>query len=196
MDEPDDAQSVKARRGPRLNALAFFWGFAEATFFFIIPDVLFSGLAINHFRKALQALAWAVVGALTGGLFLYWLSGRIALASLEGYLLHVPFLTRWMLDTVGSGMQADPVATFLTSGFRGIPYKVYVVYAAVVQLPLAAFIGLSILMRVLRFSLTLVLTAGAAAVLRRHVSLRSLYAIWLTVVVLFYSTYFVLVLSV
>lgn len=46
-----------------LNAVAFFWRFAEATLFLIVPDVWLSGIALCNFAKALRASAFALAGA-------------------------------------------------------------------------------------------------------------------------------------
>jgi hypothetical protein len=43
------------------NAVAFLWGIAEATFFFIVPDVLLSWLALSSHRRGLIACVFAVV---------------------------------------------------------------------------------------------------------------------------------------
>ena len=57
-----------------LNGLAASWGAAEATLFFIVPDVLLSRMALQDRRRALQACLWALAGALAGGT-LVWMLG-------------------------------------------------------------------------------------------------------------------------
>jgi membrane protein YqaA with SNARE-associated domain len=55
-----------------LMALALFWGFAEATLFFIVPDVLLSAIAVWRGRRsALHGTAWTIAGAVLGGLLMY-----------------------------------------------------------------------------------------------------------------------------
>ena len=49
------------------NALAAIWGAAEATLFFIVPDVFLSWLALSDRRQALIACLYALLGALVGG---------------------------------------------------------------------------------------------------------------------------------
>jgi len=47
-------------------AVAALWGFAEATLFFIVRDVLLTGIAVRRgCRTALRATAWAIVGAVS-----------------------------------------------------------------------------------------------------------------------------------
>ena len=48
--------------------LAFAWGFLEATFFFIVPDVLLTLIACRMLRPALKASVAALTGALIGTL--------------------------------------------------------------------------------------------------------------------------------
>ena len=62
----DRAGRRGALRALGVNLGAAVWGFAEATLFFIVPDVLLSWIALHAPRKALVACLWAVVGAPSG----------------------------------------------------------------------------------------------------------------------------------
>jgi len=54
-------------------ALSFFWGFFEATFFFVVPDVLLSLVVIVSFRRVWRHIAAAIGGAVCGGaLMFFW----------------------------------------------------------------------------------------------------------------------------
>jgi len=47
---------------------AFLWGFAEATLFFIVPDVLLTLLAVRFgWRRAIMPLLFCLSGAVVGG---------------------------------------------------------------------------------------------------------------------------------
>lgn len=46
---------------------AFCWGLAEATFFFIVPDVLLTAITIVSVPRALRALVFSLLGATIGG---------------------------------------------------------------------------------------------------------------------------------
>jgi len=46
---------------------AFLWGLAEATCFFIVPDVLLSFIALRRLRTALLCCGLALAGALLAG---------------------------------------------------------------------------------------------------------------------------------
>lgn len=51
-----------------LLATAFLWGLAEATIFFIVPDVILTAIAIFSLPRALRALTFSLLGATIGGL--------------------------------------------------------------------------------------------------------------------------------
>lgn len=175
-----------------MNRLAFIWGFSEATFFFIIPDILFSGLAINHVKKAAVTLIYAVFGALIGGTLLYFLPYFIDASLLKKYLISLPFLSEAMVETIDKGMAFQPYQTLFTSGFIGIPYKVYAVFSGLHQLNFFLFLGISLIMRFFRFSTTLLITFIGSFLLKRYVSLRIVYVVWLSLVILFYGSYFII----
>ncbi len=67
---------MKPARGYALSAA---WGFAEATLFFIVPDVIVTFLAFRYgFRRGWIAAAWAAFGAVIGGIVIYVWAGRDA----------------------------------------------------------------------------------------------------------------------
>ena len=51
-------------RSSLTHGLAFAWGLAEATFFFIVPDVLLTRVALRDFHASVIASLWSVAGAL------------------------------------------------------------------------------------------------------------------------------------
>src|SRR5947207_11171117 len=66
--------------------LAFAWGFLEATFFFIVPDVLLTLIACRMLRPAMKATVAALAGALIGGAMMYEFGSRdpdLALRALD-----------------------------------------------------------------------------------------------------------------
>ena len=78
-----------------------FWGFSEATLFFIVPDVFLTVVALRDRRAAL--LCCAVAGALAGGLLLYrW--GRVDSAGAASALLAVPAIGPRMIQDVRTGL--------------------------------------------------------------------------------------------
>src|SRR5436190_634460 len=47
------------------------WGFAEATLFFIVPDVLITLIALFSFKKSALAMLLATLGAVVGGALMF-----------------------------------------------------------------------------------------------------------------------------
>jgi len=69
-----------------VNAIAALWGFAEATLFFIVPDVWLTVIAVWSPRKAAMACLFALLGALAGGALMYgwgYMAPGMALTTLE-----------------------------------------------------------------------------------------------------------------
>src|SRR5258706_1708194 len=50
---------------------SFVWGLAESSFFFFVPDVGLTFLALRNYRAALRATLAALAGALIGGALMY-----------------------------------------------------------------------------------------------------------------------------
>jgi len=130
-------------------ALGFIWGCAEATLFFIIPDVVIGWAALSDWRSGLRMLVAAVAGALAGGLILYSVAAArpdAALTAVEA----VPFIQRAMIARVADGYRRQGPWAILFGPGNGIPYKVYAALAPPVVGP-AAFALLSIPARLERF---------------------------------------------
>src|SRR5690349_3125277 len=111
-------------RGRTAQWLAAAWGFAEATFFFLVPDVFLSLLAIRAPRPATTAAVAGLVGALTGGTLMYFLGGR-APDSARGFLKHVPGIHASLIESVGQQIHDRGLRSVLIGPIRGIPYKIY-----------------------------------------------------------------------
>lgn len=51
--------------------VAFLWGFSEAVWFFIIPDIFLTLIALFSLKRALLGMGWTILGAMLGGGLLY-----------------------------------------------------------------------------------------------------------------------------
>lgn len=168
--------------------VAFLWGWAEATWFFIAPDVLLTLLALRSPRTAFVACVWATVGAVAGG-FMAYDYATLHPASSREVLVSIPGISDPMIGDAGARLdEHGDAAVFLP----GIPYKVYAVQAAWQHRPLAAFLLASIPARALRFVLATALASAIAAPLRRRVRERTLIHIHLLVWTAIYTAYFAL----
>lgn len=174
-------------RGPKWFAMA--WGFAEATLFFIVPDVLLSAAALGHFRTALLLLLWTLFGALLGGGLMYaW--GAFDGASARAAVAMVPAVSVGMLEAVRADLLLNGALAIVMGPFQGIPYKTYAVQAAATGVSPALFMLVSIPARALRFLAVSMLAAFISGVILARVSIQT--KRWLLAIcwIVFYGTYF------
>lgn len=149
---------------PAAQLTAFCWGLAEATIFFIVPDVLLSIIACRSVRAGWKALLHALLGALLGGLMMYGF-GRAAPAATRNVLIHVPAIHSSLVERVHIQMSSHPVAAVLAGPLIGIPYKIYAVESGAQHNGLLGFMLISIPARGLRFVLTILVAGGVARLL-------------------------------
>jgi membrane protein YqaA with SNARE-associated domain len=170
----------------RLAAAA--WGFAEATLFFIVPDVLLTWVALRDPRAAFAACLWALAAALAGGALMFgW--GDADYESALAALCRVPGINRAMCDSVDLEVRAEGVAATLRGPLTGRPYKIYAVQAAGYGNSLAAFLVVSVPARLMRFAAVTALAVLANRCLRR-LSLTTRRWIHAVVWLGFYAVYF------
>jgi membrane protein YqaA with SNARE-associated domain len=149
-------------------ALAFVWGFAEATLFFIIPDVVIGWAALSNWRRGLEMLAAACAGALVGGLLLYGLAANHP-AEVVAAVDAVPFVHGAMIETVARDYQRHGPLAILFGPGNGIPYKVYAALAPPVVDP-ASFALLTIPARLERFLPAWLIFATVGGWFRRRIA--------------------------
>jgi membrane protein YqaA with SNARE-associated domain len=173
----------------RSRWIAFSWGLAEATFFFIVPDVFLTRLALREFWNAVTASLFAVAGALSGGAAL-WIAGRHGHA---GALLHLferlPGINADLVERSARALNEHGLTAFLTGALQGIPYKLFAVQSGALDVPFISFLAFSAGARFLRFfaGIALAWLAGRALRKRSDVFRNCVHALfWL----LFYGIYF------
>jgi hypothetical protein len=144
--------------------LAFLWGFAEGTLFFILPDVPLSLAAMYRPRRALIHLAAIVAGALFAGAVMFSWSARGPAA--RHAVAHVPLVTSAMFVRAESDYRLFGVWASTKGPVRGIPYKVYAVVAPE-HSTLWSFLLVSIPARIWRLLVVWLGFAGAGLLLRK-----------------------------
>src|SRR5947208_11222692 len=103
--------------------LAFAWGVAEATVFFVVSDVLITRAALASLRNGLLAAAVVIAGALVGGAISYqW--GKTDLESARHVLDALPAISIGMLDRAQHALASDGMVAAFVGSFTGVPYKV------------------------------------------------------------------------
>lgn len=174
-------------RGPEL--LAALWGFAESTLFFLVPDVLLTWLALTVPRRGLRACYWALGGALAGAAVMVAWAAR-APDGVEAALLVVPGISAPLVELVRGQLVAEGLPAVLMGPVQGIPYKVYVVEATVLDLSAWKLLAVSVPARLIRFLLLTLLAIGIARGPLRRLSTRTLRVLHVVAWTVFYVVYF------
>ena len=177
-----DMPIILATRGTaRASILSFAWGLAESTFFFFVPDIGLTFLAIRNHRTALRATVAALAGTLIGGALMYvW--GLHAPEQARAFLVHIPGIHTPLVDAVHAQLRDRGLTAMLLGPLRGTPYKIYAVEWGALKGGPAAFLLMSIPARYVRFLLGVL----ACAALRRFLKPRRLAIFW----IVFYGYYF------
>jgi len=149
--------------------VAFLWGLAEATFFFIIPDVFLSFVAVLDWRSTWKHIVAGLAGALLGGALLFhWAQTDPGAA--RAAVARVPFITPRMFGKVNSGFDKMGLLAVLAGSVSGIPYKLYAVEAPRISTPFA-FLLATPPARAVRFTLVWMIFGAAAGWLRKRCAL-------------------------
>jgi membrane protein YqaA with SNARE-associated domain len=126
------------------------WGFAEATLFFIVPDVFLTFLAIRGVRVGLLGCAAAVVGALIGGVIMYRWGARDQDGA-QAVLKRLPAINAGEVSRVREHVERSGFGALFLGPMTGTPYKIYAVEAGGRGLSLPAFLLVSVPARGTRF---------------------------------------------
>jgi hypothetical protein len=113
---------------------AAFWGVAEATLFFVVPDVLVGWLALRRPRWMLASWLAATVGGIVGAALVHtavrkgWDPDPVYRA--------LPGTQIGDIRRVRAAIADDSTRAFAMGAISGVPVKIYVAEAARAQLPL------------------------------------------------------------
>jgi hypothetical protein len=176
-----------------LNIASFIWGVAEATLFFIVPDVLLSYIGLKRGpRAAAIASLYAAIGAALGGSIMYlWSQSDPAAA--RAAVLAVPAISEAKVAHAAEAMRGDWFGATMLGPLSSTPFKVYAIlalHAGGATLP--AFALASIAARLPRF---LIVSVGAALIgraLSRWLSPQQLNWVLIGAWLLFYAVFFTL----
>ena len=192
MDTVHVPRVGRGRRGPKEHQSAWgaaVWGLAEATLFFIVPDVFLSWVALTRPARALRACLWAVGGALVGGTLMY-LWGTADPAGARAALDMVPAVSSAEIAGVASDLREHSWWALVLGPLTGTPYKIYAVEAGALGMSLGALLLVSVPARLVRFLVVTLLAAGLArAPGLRRLSPISLSALHATFWIAFYAAF-------
>lgn len=170
------------------NSLSFLWGFAEATLFFIIPDVIISFVALKGYAFGVESSFYALGGALLGGsMMFYW--GRSSLEKILTIFLKLPAIRQVDLEKVRKDMQTYGAISMMWGPTLGIPYKIYAVYAHLFS-SFWLFILISIPARMIRFVLVAIAVPAVMESLFSSAAYSERFGILLAIWVMIYLIYF------
>lgn len=108
--------------------LAFLWGFAEGTLFFVVPDVLISLAALLCPRRAGRHVAASIVGAVIGGALLYTWSVHDP-QSASAAVAHVPFVKPRIIAAARQNYLDHGLGAVFIGPLTATPYKIYAIQA-------------------------------------------------------------------
>jgi membrane protein YqaA with SNARE-associated domain len=193
--EPEGAGTDRfwqARAHSKIAAVvALGWGFAEATFFFVVPDVWIGLLTLFGWRAGLRAVCSAVMGALVGGAVMYRVGAQLDRDRSARLLAAVPAISPAVVARVEAEMREHGPSSMMLGPLRGTPYKIYARTAGVQGHPLGTVLLWTIPARGARFFL-LAAVAGLYGWLVRRITRRMgwLLGPYLLAWALFYVRYF------
>ncbi len=190
-DAIQPTQPPAGKRRPHDAWLAGVWGLGEATFFFIVPDVLLTRLALQKgLMHALRQCLWALAGALTGGLLVYAIARSGRAEQLAAAFTFLPGISPGLITAAGSSLAHDGWSALFAGALRGTPYKLYALHAGAQVSSLGSFLLVSFAARLLRFGLTTLIAWWIGRRLGRHLAPARLLQIHLFFWLLFYVAYF------
>lgn len=146
---------------------ALLWCFAEATFFFIVPDLLLTAAVLTlGLRRALRLALAGAAAAMAGGLVMYAWAANDADAA-RTFLLGVPLIGEDLMLRVHGEMDGLWPVDLTLGAITGAPFKIYAVEAGALGIDPLLFALVAIGARLARFSLAIGLTALGAALAAR-----------------------------
>ena len=141
------------------------WGVAEATLFFIVPDVLLTFVVVRFglrqgFILAVVAAAFASLAGLG-----MWCWAHSDPASARHVMLLVPAIGPDLLARAQREIAQGWPLHLVTGAMTGVPYKLYAVEAGARGIDPLLFVPMSFMARLSRFVLTAVLMAFGREIL-------------------------------
>jgi membrane protein YqaA with SNARE-associated domain len=166
------------------------WAVAEATVFFIVPDVVLTAAALKFgFRPALLLSVLAAGVACFAGLGM-WFWGAHDAEGARRVMLMVPAIGPDLLQRAHHEVAERWFLHLVTGAMTGVPYKLYAVEAGAIAINPWLFVPASFAARFTRFFLTVVAMTGAKEVLSMMNRARWAYVAWAVAWLLVYGTYF------
>src|SRR5690625_2381216 len=107
------------------HTVAATWGTAEATVFFIVPDVWTSWLALHNPRRGMATTVSALAGGLAGGATTYKTAHQRPPEATEEILTSRPGISAGMVAKVERQLDEQGWSALVPRPARGLPYEIY-----------------------------------------------------------------------
>ena len=143
-------------------AISGAWGFAEATVFFVVPDVAVGVVALLAPRRWWRVASLTIGASLLGGLVLFT-AASVDRDTARSVVTALPGIDEEMTSGVAGDLEDDGGMALVRAPFSGIPYKVYAVEMADRSWAVGSFLGWSLPSRAMR----ILPVAGFAALVGR-----------------------------
>lgn len=170
----------------------FLWGFSEAVFFFIVPDVWLTSLVCLRGGKGIgRALGSALGGALLGGLCVYF-AGLHGPSGIREFLDGIPGISQSMIEHAWQDLASKGEIAMVAGILKGIPYKIFAAGAGSLKMNLVLFLVVSLGVRSIRFLFSILVTLGICRFFEERIAawkvlrIRILLLFWCV----FYAFYF------
>lgn len=151
-----------------LAAASFCWGAAEATVFFVIPDVLACYVALTDPRRMPRAYLAAVAGALAGSAVLHAASRPLG-DELEALFAFLPGISAGDIEDARRTVERRGPAALVQLPLNGQPIKLYVYSAALQGLPAGEVLPYVALNRLARLGASATAAAATGWLLRGQI---------------------------
>ena len=172
-----------------LMGIALIWGFAEATLFFIVPDIILGWVILFDRKNTLKVYGVALGGACLGGaLMYYW--GLNDLQGLKSTLDIIPAINMEMIERTALEMKENALLAMTKASVTGVPYKIAAANAASANLSLGVFLLYSVPARLARWALFGFITGGAYATFLHKMTISTIKIIYLSFWLMFYIVFF------
>ena len=151
--------------------LSGIWGAAEASVFFVVPDVWLGLVGLLAPRRAPAAFGALLIGAAVGSSILFGIS-RAAGPAVEAYQASLPGLSAAELAGARDELAERGLGAMLGLPLQGYPLKVGVHAAAQLGFPFADVVLFSLLNRLVRVGPYVLVTAVAGVLVARWIHAR------------------------
>jgi membrane protein YqaA with SNARE-associated domain len=171
-------------------AAAALWGVAEATVFFIVPDVILTYAVVRFGFKAGVRLAVVAAAAASLAGIAMWLWGRNDPATAQHVMLLVPAIGPDLIARTARDMAGFWPLNLVLGAVTGVPYKLYAVAAGTQGIALFWFVPASFVARLLRFLFSAGLTSVGVEIFDRFGRRNWAFAVLTVGWALLYTVYF------